>query len=374
MNSESDIRRGKIYKEPIGWCGYIIKLGYLTSAIIIFIHIIWYFAARKILEVPRSVYLKNYIILPTIGLFALTFLVGLYVSSDAFSIFSREFLSLSLFIIFSCYLIIVHDMAKVLMGSFIIPIFVSTIFSDEKITRCMFYLSNISIFIIGVKMYLCGQLELSAIIQLLVALFMLLSSYLLAKIIIRYSYYNQATIENYDYQQRYMKEQLKLDLFTGLYNRKTFDLSLPDIIKECQKTKLNLSLAILDIDYFKCINDIYGHMMGNQVLLNLSQMIKNIESESIHGFRIGGDEFAIILRDCDEETAKKICENLRIRMEFESMNNKDRKRVTISCGIACMDQKELSKEELEHAADLALYKAKSKGRNCCLVYKDTGIF
>lgn len=62
-----------------------------------------------------------------------------------------------------------------------------------------------------------------------------------------------------------MQEQLKLDLFTSLYNKKTFDDYLPKLMEECQSANVFLSLAIIDVDNFKCTNDLYGHTAGNRV-------------------------------------------------------------------------------------------------------------
>jgi len=174
----------------------------------------------------------------------------------------------------------------------------------------------------------------------------------------------------FDNQKRYMQEQLKLDLFTGLYNRKTFDDYLSELMKECEITNEYISLAMIDVDHFKRVNDLYGHAMGDRVLLYLSQILKNVQAENIHVFRIGGEEFAILFRDCDVEEAYRICEDLRARMEAASLCDIDNRSVTFSCGLVCINPKYISLEAFTKAADSSLYAAKNNGRNQVIIYSD----
>lgn len=168
------------------WCHYIVNVGHATATLIILAHVIWYFAARSVLAWPPDVYLRNYIVLPAIGFFALNSLVDRLVRSAGISLPLKEFLSLSLFIIYSLYLTMTHDIAKVLLCSYFLPIFASTIFSNLKITRSMFFMSIVSVLMSGVKLYYQGDLTSSAFMEIFVACFMFLCAYLLAKVLIRY--------------------------------------------------------------------------------------------------------------------------------------------------------------------------------------------
>lgn len=263
MNNVSNSDYGKTFMQPLKWCGHIVNVGYMTAALMILAHVIWYFASRNVLAWPPNIYLKNYIILPAIGFFALNFLVDMCVRSPRFSLFRKEYLSLSLFVVFSLYLSLTHDIAKVLLCSFMLPIFVSTIFANIKITRRIFWTSIVALLLFGVKKYFAGNLDSDIVMQIFVSCFMFLCSYLLAKILIRNGNDNLAALVNSDNQQQYMQEQLKLDPFTGLFNRKTFDAELNTFMEECSVTNKSLSLAMLDIDHFKCVNDLYGHAVGD---------------------------------------------------------------------------------------------------------------
>ena len=105
------------------------------------------------------------------------------------------------------------------------------------------------------------------------------------------------------------------------------------------------------------------------MLLYLSQILKEIQAENIRVFRIGGDEFAILFKDCTVEKAYSICEDMRTRMESTHLRDIDKRRVTLSCGLACMNPY-VSLDWFKKVADSALYEAKNNGRNRIIVYKD----
>lgn len=370
MDKDIDCERDKEYIEPIRWCRYIVNTGYATAALMTLAHVIWYFAARSVLARSPDDYLRNYIVLPAIGLFALTFFADLFVRSQRFSLVSKEYLSLTLFVIFSFYLSLTHDIARVLLASFILPIFASTIFLNVKITRWIFWISSLAVLLVGVKIYLSGKLDSNMLMQIFVVCFMFLCSYLLAKVLILYGRDNLRTLMLFDNKQQNMQEQLKLDPFTGLNNRKTFDDYLPRLVEKCQNTQKSLSLAMIDIDHFKSVNDLCGHAMGDRVILYLSQTLKNIQNENIRAFRIGGDEFSILFEGCSTEETYRICEAVRTQMESCPLRTANDERVTLSCGVVCTDPENADLEMLKNAADSALYAAKNNGRNQVVIYND----
>lgn len=184
-------------KTPIDlnkWCRYIVNVGHITATLIILAHVIWYFAARSVLAWPPDVYLRYWIIFPAIGFLVLNSCVGMCVRSARFPLPAKEYMSLSLFIIFSLYLSLTHDIAKVLLCSYILPIFASTIFSNVKLTRRIFLMSIIAVLLPGVKIYFAGKLDSDIVMETFVACFMFLCSYLLAKVLIRYGHDNLSAI------------------------------------------------------------------------------------------------------------------------------------------------------------------------------------
>lgn len=162
--------------------------------LIILAHVIWYFSARSILAHPPDVYLRNYIILPAIVFLVLNSLVGMCVRSARVPLFAKEYLSLSLLVFFSLYLSLTHDISKVLLCSYILPIFASTIFSNVKLTRGIFFMSVTSVLLVCIKDYLAGNLDGVILMEIFVALFMFLCSYLLAIVLVLFSRDNIAAI------------------------------------------------------------------------------------------------------------------------------------------------------------------------------------
>lgn len=170
------------------------------------------------------------------------------------------------------------------------------------------------------------------------------------------------------------------DGLTGLYNQRYFYEILNSITSKCQQcyhdgcTKCNItSLVIFDIDYFKMINDTYGHQTGDKILKDISKIIKdNVRNTDIVS-RYGGEEFTVILPDTDEEKAYQIAERIREKVEetiFYSVEG-DEIRVTLSGGVSQFPDRADSGTSLLAYADRAMYSgAKKCGRNKISIYEN----
>ena len=163
-------------------------------------------------------------------------------------------------------------------------------------------------------------------------------------------------------------EQLKLlattDFLTEIYNRRYFENSIKNEIEKAQRYGSNLSFIMLDIDFFKKINDTYGHKAGDMVLISLSKLIKeNIRKIDIFS-RIGGEEFAIILPNTNLDKTKELAIKLKDLVQNNSLliDNQEIK-ITISIGLSTLDEKNQTYNEILKTADTNLYEAKRKGRN-----------
>jgi diguanylate cyclase (GGDEF)-like protein len=157
------------------------------------------------------------------------------------------------------------------------------------------------------------------------------------------------------------------DNLTGVYNRRFLDERLSAEVRNAQQQHYPLSLALLDIDHFKAINDSYGHAAGDEVLQKLGLLLRtNLRKGSVVA-RYGGEEFAIVLPNAVQHTAHFILENIRKLVEG-SIRTEDGKPVTVSIGVfeAALDDRgglEVIQEDLVRKADENLYRAKQGGRN-----------
>ena len=163
------------------------------------------------------------------------------------------------------------------------------------------------------------------------------------------------------------------DSLTGLYLRRYFQLRLKYEWSHARKTKAPFSLLMLDIDFFKKINDTYGHTCGDLVLSKVSGIIKECCRKVDIICRYGGEEFAIILPQTDHEGAGFLAEKIRATVETMSFDYDGQTiNASVSCGIATYGKHEVeAPEELITLADDCLYKAKESGRNRVITCIDT---
>ncbi len=174
---------------------------------------------------------------------------------------------------------------------------------------------------------------------------------------------NSFLTEDIAYEKAY--EESKKDYLTGLFNFRQLDESLNKSIKKAKEQNKKLSILFIDIDNFKTINDIYGHTEGDKVL----KIVGNILLETCRSFDIvsrrGGDEFMVILVDCDLLEAKEITK--RIQKNTEEYRHKlesgESYKVTVSIGISSYPDTTSNEKKLIQQADAALYRAKCAGKN-----------
>jgi diguanylate cyclase (GGDEF)-like protein len=182
---------------------------------------------------------------------------------------------------------------------------------------------------------------------------------------------NQASISIANAQLHAEIEKLATtDGLTGLYNHRRFQETLAEEFKRLNRNSLPFSLMLTDIDYFKKVNDNYGHPAGDIVLKGVSKIIREEIRDVDLPARYGGEEFAVILPGTNAEGAKNIAERLR-KAVMDTTFSADGKplKITISIGIATAPIDAKGKEELIEKTDKALYHAKNNGRNQSVSWK-----
>ncbi len=162
------------------------------------------------------------------------------------------------------------------------------------------------------------------------------------------------------------------DSLTKLSNRRHFEERAENMYDIAKRQEIPISIVMSDIDFFKKINDTYGHIVGDEILKKIAEIMKkNLRRNSDLLARYGGEEFVVILFDTNDEETVKVCEN--IKDSLNELNNYkthgiEIESVTLSFGISStIPQKHSNYKELLNKADIALYKAKRNGRNCIVV-------
>lgn len=167
--------------------------------------------------------------------------------------------------------------------------------------------------------------------------------------------------------EKTVKELHKLsmiDPLTNIYNRRYFFKVSKDLITLAQRERKNVVLMMVDIDYFKNINDAYGHDAGDYILINVVKEIENVLRKSDVFARVGGEEFAILLHDTSIAGANVIAEKIRFTIEKSRFNyNEITIKLTLSIGLSALSEQSNSIERLYTIADKHLYIAKESGRN-----------
>ena len=158
------------------------------------------------------------------------------------------------------------------------------------------------------------------------------------------------------------------DELTGIFNRRHLLELAPGEIKRAMRRQHPLSIALIDIDHFKQLNDTFGHAVGDQVLLAFTKIcLKNIREIDIFA-RFGGDEFVLLFPETNPEQAHEVVERVRLSLTKQQMEfNGKSVPITLSSGIAGLAGEVLTLDSLLERADQALYRAKAAGRNCVVI-------
>ncbi|MDQ7729920.1 GGDEF domain-containing protein [Halomonas sp. SpR8] len=168
------------------------------------------------------------------------------------------------------------------------------------------------------------------------------------------------------HRQRTLMQQLMLiDELTGLYNRRHLVSAAQAALAQAQRDNKPLSLLLLDLDYFKQINDTYGHPTGDEVLRQISQQLRHLSRPSDTLARIGGEEFCLLMPNTTTHDALQVADRLRREIESNQLDGLAlNANPTVSIGVTTGYGGIHTYEQLYCFADKALYQAKALGRNC----------
>ena len=167
-------------------------------------------------------------------------------------------------------------------------------------------------------------------------------------------------------QRDQLKYEAVHDKLTGLYNRYQLDHEGYRKFKRAQRKKSNFTVVMIDIDHFKNVNDSYGHIIGDEVLKSVANLLKTNRRVEDFVVRYGGEEFLMILEECNIEDAYSIAETLR--KSIEALNPAG-VEVSASFGVAALREDHIGMDALLKDADDALYQAKDSGRNKVVIFQ-----
>ena len=161
-------------------------------------------------------------------------------------------------------------------------------------------------------------------------------------------------------QREQLMELATKDPLTGAGNRRGLDSKLNDVVNSHRRNATSASMLLLDLDHFKKVNDAHGHAVGDQILKRITEIINFRIRVTDSLYRVGGEEFVVVLEGQDVERATHLAEQLRMLVQANELAPDQ--SVTISLGVAELRGQETPHEWM-HRADEALYQAKNSGRN-----------
>jgi diguanylate cyclase (GGDEF)-like protein len=264
----------------------------------------------------------------------------------------------------------IHADIGAILTVFTIPIFLTVLFGSRRMTGVIAIANGILMFLSALRTATYIN-SVYIYLNAAVAIALMLAAYLISMILIAYNKENIEYIFTSYQTQLSLHEQARIDSLTGLYNQKTFQSLLKGNLEKARRTKSTVSLAIIDLDGFKEINDTFGHLEGDQVLIHFTDLIKQhcSDSEAVLS-RYGGDEFAVIFPRVSKESAFKRLEGLRHSCRQVTSTKIRSGMISFSAGIAHFSGGDMNETLLFHQADSALYQAKQNGKDQTVIYQD----
>ncbi|WP_068497583.1 diguanylate cyclase [Paenibacillus kribbensis] len=178
-----------------------------------------------------------------------------------------------------------------------------------------------------------------------------------------FTYFMMSHIKKTERAIHLLEEAANRDHLTGLYNPRAFDALFEEILHTSKATKKPFGVVMLDIDHFKIINDTYGHLNGDTVLSQLGILLNREFTMRAYPSRKGGEEFAIIIGDCDSQKAASLAEKIRKAVEHGPFQLNDGTIVPLTVSVGAGSFPAITADKLLEKVDDALYEAKRLGRN-----------
>lgn len=164
-----------------------------------------------------------------------------------------------------------------------------------------------------------------------------------------------------------LRQIASIDHLTGALSRRAWTEKAEQEIERARRYGLTLSMAILDIDKFKSINDTFGHPAGDQVIKRIAEICLETKRNVDFFGRFGGEEFVMLMPETGEAEAERLAERLRVRFADETFDLGEPVQATVSIGVAGLGSGDQDIRQLTERADAALYEAKNGGRNRTVV-------
>lgn len=355
------------------WREQIIKIFCIILSLIFMVEVFIYFVFHSHGLLSEGVtdlqYIIKYIAVPTIinvmVVFACHRINMLNIKPQ-----TKNYTLLLAFSIIAAVLAFVHCVVNSILTIFAFPVFLTILFGKKKITGSITIINGTFLLLSAIHSSMYNN-SIFFYLNLAVAFTLLISAYLISSVLIAYNKANSDYAYSSYQTQLSLNEQARNDSLTGLYNQKTFHSLLKLSMEKAKMARTPMSLAIIDLDDFKEINDTFGHLAGDQVLLHFTDLMRqHCKEGDAYISRYGGDEFAVIFPTVSKELAYLRLESLRQRCRQVPSVKTGTGQISFSAGISHYMEGDINETLLFHQADSALYRAKENGKGQTAVYPD----
>lgn len=251
----------------------------------------------------------------------------------------------------------------------LIPIFLATGFGSNMCLNVATGLAYLSLLILNIASPLMKYAENTNInisISYIEFAILIIITRVVVSVVKDFCFNSAVKIESHESDNQNLETELLKDAMTGLYNHASFYAFLEQITRQNNDDIKSVSLAVVDIDNFKKVNDTYGHSKGDEVILFLAKVLSERFSDVGYVCRYGGEEFAVIFINRKGKEAKQLMDGALEEFRSHVFAWKE-DPITFSCGICEYKGGQMTDKELFGIADKVLYRAKNSGKNQCLL-------
>ena len=336
-------------------------IAWITFVLEILVSILMIQFLPEMIKLPIPTYIIFYIILPSIGYFLLVFIGRIIIKNKKLSDTTKNFYSILILTLQIFIIACVHNVFVFTLLLFIIPLILTVIYSDRKITNIITIISIVLIIISSIVSLTDSQEnDLLHAIEVYIAIILIIGCNLIANLVTSVEKDKNDLIIEGAFKQLQLEELIKCDPLTGLYNIASFFTALDAHIKSNERP---LTLAVIDIDNFKNVNDTWGHEKANNVLIYIASQLQACCSTKGYVYRYGGEEFTIIFPNTSPKEAKSMIENARKNIYKHKFDVPPNLNITFSCGIAAYPSPDCNAHDFFQLADKLMYQAKFSGKN-----------
>ncbi|MCQ2613879.1 MAG: GGDEF domain-containing protein [Treponemataceae bacterium] len=357
-----------LMSHSLKWQRRIISLFFMLAGMMFLseIAVFLVFIFSGTLDVSYAEYILLRIVLPMGINYSALFAARHIVRKTDWSYKSKELAVAYLSVLVSSTPAIFHNYFRIFLVAFIVPFLMNSIFGDSKLLKKVIPPTIPLMLISFVSMWFdkSSVNKAEVALNIFCTLIFVYTTYYFARKLVKGQAENLRNIVDSYKRQEELIQELKIEPLTHLYNRAAYKETVTKLCQRASKgeNQFNPVAAIIDLDHFKNVNDTYGHLAGDEILVTLACIIKSHMGSSRNAFRYGGEEFVLFFENCTEDDVYKKISRILSDFSATEFDFAPKVHFTFSAGI-CTYKAGFTADEWFNNTDALLYKAKSSGRN-----------